>query len=112
MIYQLVSNYRANGRTLESDNIIGAGVSVALNVKQLIHVGRFVGSKSCVGKRDNLILNLLFNFEPLERFENWSDVRTLWSCGHSSSCRIYNELKATKLILEKIKKQRVAVVEF
>jgi len=36
MIYQLVS--RANGRTLESDSIRGAGVSVALNVKQVIEI--------------------------------------------------------------------------
>jgi len=60
---------------LESDNIRGAGVSVALNVKYVIEIDRFVGLKSFVGKRDNLVSNPLFNFEPMERFENWSDVR-------------------------------------
>jgi len=34
------------------DNIRGAGVSVALNVKQVIEIGRFVGLKSFVGKRE------------------------------------------------------------
>jgi len=31
-------------------------VSVALNVKQVIEIDRFVGLKSSVGKKDNLIL--------------------------------------------------------
>jgi len=35
MIHQLVSNYRADGRTLESDSFREAGVYVALNVKQV-----------------------------------------------------------------------------
>jgi len=34
---------RANGRTLESDSIRGAGVSVTLNVKQVIEKDRCVG---------------------------------------------------------------------
>jgi len=58
-----------------------------------------VGLKSFEGKRDNLILNPQFNFEPMERFENWSDVRTLWTFGHSSICRIKNELETTELRL-------------
>jgi len=80
---------------LESDNIRGVGVSVPLNVKQVIEISRLVGLKSFVGKRDNLILNPLFNFEPMERFENWNDV--LWSFGDSSSCRIKNELRLGKI---------------
>jgi len=55
---------------LESDSIRGADVYFALNVKQVIEIDRLVGLKSFVGKRDNLILNHLFNFEPIERFEN------------------------------------------
>jgi len=57
-------------------------------------------------------LNPPFNSEPVERFKNWIDVQTLWSLEHSSSCRIKNELKTIELILSKIQKQRVAVVEF
>jgi len=48
----------------------------------------------------------------MERFEKLSDVRTLWSFGHSSSCRIKNELEATVLRMGKIQTQRVAVVDF
>ena len=43
-------------------------------MKQVIEKGRLVGLNSIVSIRDNLIVNLLFNFEPMERFENWSDV--------------------------------------
>ena len=86
---------------MESDSIRGASVSVAMNMKQVIEIARLVGLKSFVGNRDNLVLNSLFNFEPMKRFENWSDVRNFLSFGHSSSCR-----------LGKIQKQRVAVVEF
>jgi len=50
-------------------------------VKQVIEIDRFVGLKSFVrwrdSWRDNFILNTLFNFEPMEIFENWSEVRTL-----------------------------------
>jgi hypothetical protein len=61
---------RTNGRTLESDSIRGAGIciSMALNVKQVIEISRLVRLQSFVGDRDNLILNSLFNFEPMERF--------------------------------------------
>ena len=60
---------------MESDTIRGASVSVALNMKQVIEICRLVGLKSFIGYRDNPILNYLFNFEPMERFENLSDVR-------------------------------------
>ena len=73
---------------MESDTIRGASVSVALNMKQVIEICRLVGLKSFVGNGDNLILDSLFNSEPVERFENWSDVRKFWSFGNSSGCRI------------------------
>ena len=64
----------------------GAGISVALNLKQVIEIGGLVRLQSFVGNRDNPILNSLFNFKPTERFENWSDVRKFWrSVGHRSS---------------------------
>ena len=37
---------------MESDSIRGANVSVALNMKQVIEIGRLVGLKSFVGNRD------------------------------------------------------------
>ena len=66
---------------MESDSIRGASVSVALNMKQVVETGRLVGLKGFVGNRDYLVLNALFNFEPMERFENWSDARKFWSFG-------------------------------
>jgi len=68
MIYQFQT--RENGRTLESDSIRGMGVCVVMNVKQVIEIGRFVGLKSFVGKRDNLVLN------PLLNVVQWRDLRT------------------------------------
>ena len=65
---------KTNGRMLESDSIRGASVSVALNMKQVIEIGRLVGLKSFVNSRDNLTFISLFNFEPMPRFENWRDV--------------------------------------
>ena len=59
---------------MESESIREASVSVALKMKQVIEIGRLVGLKGFVGNRDHLVLNSLFNFEPMERFENWSDV--------------------------------------
>jgi len=61
---------------LESDIIRGAGVFVALNVKQVIEIGRFVGLKSFVGKRDNLVLNLC------SILSQWRDLRTGVMCEH------------------------------
>ena len=57
-------------------------------MKQVIEIGRLVGLKGFGGNRDYLVLNALFNFEPMERFENWSDVQKFLSFGHGSSCRI------------------------
>ena len=53
---------------MKSHSIRGASVSVALNMKQVIEIGRLVGLKGFVGNRDYLVLNALFNFEPMERF--------------------------------------------
>ena len=72
-------------------------------MKQVIEIARFVGLKSFVGNRDYLVLNYLFNFEPMERFENWSDVRKFRNFEHSSRCRIENELEAIELRLGRFK---------
>jgi len=55
---------------------------------QVIEIGRFMGLNNFVGKRDNLVYNPLFNFEPMEKFENWSVLRKLSSFGHNSTSRI------------------------
>jgi len=71
-----------------------------------------VGLKSVVGKRDNLILNPLFDFDPMERFENWSDVQTLKSLDTTRAVELRMSWKTTELRLGKIQNWRVAVVEF
>ena len=52
---------------------------------------------------DDLILNPLFNFEPMEGLEHWGDLRIFWSVrifgsASSSTCKsILNMLKALNL---------------
>ena len=48
MIYQLVSNESERIKDVGSDSIRGASVSVALNMKHVIEIGRPVGLKSFV----------------------------------------------------------------
>ena len=42
---------------------------------------------------DDLILNPLFNFEPMKGLEHWRDVRMIESASNSTSKSIFNMLK-------------------
>ena len=44
---------------------------------------------------DDLILNLLFNFEPMKGLEHWGDVRMFGSANNSACKSILNMLKHT-----------------
>ena len=46
---------------------------------------------------DDLILNPLFNFEPMKGFEHWGDVRMFGSASNSTCKSILNMLKALNL---------------
>ena len=46
---------------------------------------------------DDLILNLLFNFEPMKGVEHWGDVRLFGSASNSACKSILNMLKALNL---------------
>ena len=46
---------------------------------------------------DDLILNLLFNFEPMKGLEHWGDVRVFGSASNSTCKSILNMLKALNL---------------
>ena len=46
---------------------------------------------------DDLILNLLFNFEPMKGLEHWGDMRMFGSASNSARKSILNMLKALKL---------------
>ena len=43
---------------------------------------------------DDLILNSLFNFEPMKRLEHWGEVRMFGSTSNSTCKSILNMLKA------------------
>ena len=53
--------------------------------------------KKVVCNEDDLILNPLFNFEPMKRLEHWGDVRMFGSASKSSCKSILNMLKALNL---------------
>ena len=46
---------------------------------------------------DDLILNPLFNFEPIKGLEHWGDVRMFRSAGNGTCKSILNMLKALNL---------------
>ena len=46
---------------------------------------------------DDLILNPLFNFEPMKGLEHWGDVRMFWDASNSACKSIFNMLKALNL---------------
>ena len=46
---------------------------------------------------DYLILNLLFNFEPMKELEHWGDVRMFGRASNSTCMSILNMLKALNL---------------
>ena len=46
---------------------------------------------------DELILNPLFNFEPMKRLQHWGDVRMFMSASNSSCKSVLNMLKALNL---------------
>ena len=46
---------------------------------------------------DDLILNPLFNFEPMEGFEHWGDARMFGSTGNGTCKCILNMLNALNL---------------
>ena len=50
-----------------------------------------------VCNEENLILNPLFNFEPMKRLEYWGDVRMFGSTSNSTCKFILNMLKAFNL---------------
>ena len=60
---------------------------------------------------DDLILNPLFNVEPMEGLENWGDVRMFGSTGNGTCKSILNMLKALNLSDGQTMVKGVAVIE-
>ena len=46
---------------------------------------------------DDIILNPLFNFEPMKGLENWGDMRMFRNASNSTWKSIFNMLTALKL---------------
>ena len=59
------------------------------------YYGSVIWRRLCNG--DDLILNTLFNFEPMEELKHWGDVRMFESTGNGTCKSILNMLKALNL---------------
>ena len=53
--------------------------------------------KKIMYNRDDLILNALFDFEPMKRLEYWGDVEMFGSASYGTCKSILNMLKAFNL---------------
>ena len=53
--------------------------------------------EAVVCKGDDLILNRLFNFEPMKELEHWGDVRMFGNASNSTCKSFLNMLKALNL---------------
>ena len=57
----------------------------------------FVYMETVVCDRDDLILNPLFNFEPVKGLEYWGDVKMFGRSGNGMCKSVLNMLKALNL---------------
>ena len=60
---------------------------------------------------DDLILNPLFNFEPMKGLQHWGDVRMFGSASNSTCKSILNMLKALNLSSGMTVVKEVTVIE-
>ena len=67
------------------------------DIYERVEVLWFGCMKEVVCNGDDLILNPLFNFEPMEGLENWGDARMFGSTGNGTCKFILNMLKSLNL---------------
>ena len=97
----------------ESNNRGGPrGLAVWRKGKETSEVNRTVVLKRGVGERDDLILDSLFNPEPVEIFEDRSYVVEPRCKSDTASQRILNCLEPFDLRLRKSVVKRIAIVKF
>ena len=77
--------------------ICGTGYAGRFDIYEPVKVLWFGYMKEVVCNGDDIILKPLFNFEPMEGLEHWSDVRMFESASNSTCKSILNMLKALNL---------------
>ena len=73
------------------------GSAGRFDIYEPVEVLWFGYMEEVVCNEDDLILNPLFNFEPMEALEHWKDVRMFASTGYCTCKSILNMLKALNL---------------
>ena len=77
--------------------IWGTSSAGRFDIYELVKVFWFGYMEEVVRNGYDLILNPLFNFEPMEGLEHWGDVRMFGSTGNGTRKSILNMLKALNL---------------
>ena len=77
--------------------ICGTSSAGRFDIYEPVKVLWFGYIEEVVCNGDDLILNSLFNFEPMKGLEHWGDVRMFGSASNSTCTSILNMLKALNL---------------
>ena len=77
--------------------ICGTSSAGRFDIYEPVKVLWFGYMEEVVCNGDDLILNPLFNFEPMQGHEHWGDVRMFGSASNSMCKFILNMLKALNL---------------
>ena len=77
--------------------IRGTSSAGSFDIYEPVKVLWFGYRKEVVCNRDDLILNPLFNFEPVKELEYWEYVNMFWSAGNGTCVSVLNMLKALNL---------------
>ena len=55
------------------------------NIEKFSEVLGLQGMEKVVGQRDDFVLDAIFNFEPVQRFEYRGDMFSFWSSSYCAS---------------------------
>ena len=64
-----------------------------LNRNRFVEILRLVGCENLISQRKEFIFNAFVYFQPVQRFQNRSDMRRFWRSGDSTSKRVLDVLE-------------------
>jgi len=77
-----------------------------------VKIARLSSCKNFVSEREKFIFDAFVDLQPVERFEDGSDMSGFRSLNNSMSKRVLNLLEPVKLTVWKVMTDRVTVVKF
>ena len=94
---RLVNERGGNRWKGKTQMIRGTSSAGTFDIYEPVKVLWFGYMEEVVCNGDDLILNPLFNFEPMKRLKHWGDVRMFRGASNSSCKSVLNMLKALNL---------------